>query len=364
MALASFALRRLARSVLTLLSVVAITFMLFWAFPTGPENFVYADKIAHHTITDADVADANHQLGLDRPKVVQFADYVAHLARGDLGKRWLGTRVDLHHRITAQEPVGPSVLPFLWITLSILVGGAALVLLLSVPLGALAGTRIGSWTDRGISTVSVLFVCTHPMMLGLMLGSAAHRFGWFDTDGYCPIRGVSGPLDAGPQLIGQAPCGGIVDWTTHLILPWLTFALLFLALYTRMIRASVAEAMHEDYVRTARAKGASEARVVGRHVLPTASLRVLTMVGMEVGTALGVAAYIEAAFHIRGLGTLAIFSMGGGSAGLDLPFVLALVVVITLVVVIGTFVVDVLHAWLDPRRGDVDRTKSLVGGVF
>jgi peptide/nickel transport system permease protein len=362
---ASFVARRFVRAVITLLSVILITFILFWSFPTGPEQYVYGDKIEHHTVTDADVADARHQLGLDRPKVVQAVDYVAHLARGDFGKRWQGTTVDLQHRITSQPPVGPSVFPFLWITLSILLGGALLVLALSVPLGAIAGTRIGSWTDRGISVMTVLFICTHPMMLGLMLGSAAHKFGWFLTDGYCPLN--PGPVGS-PQTIffaGTTPtCGGLAAWTTHLILPWITFALLFLALYTRMIRSSVADTMHEDFVRTARAKGASEARVVRRHVLPTASLRVLTMVGMEVGTAIGVAAYIEAAFHIRGLGTLAIFSMGGGSVGLDLPFVLALVVVITLVVVIGTFVIDVLHAALDPRRSEIERTKSFVGGVI
>ena len=113
----------------------------------------------------------------------------------------------------------------------------------------------------------------------------------------------------------SSPAAAPVDWATHLILPWLTFALLFLALYTRMIRASVAETIHEDFVRTARAKGASQTRVLARHVLPSAGLRVLTMVGMEIGTAIGVCIYIESAFSIDGLGpTPSTFSEAAGSS--------------------------------------------------
>ncbi len=169
-------------------------------------------------------------------------------------------------------------------------------------------------------------------------------------------------------MAGQdAICGGLTDWTTHLILPWTTFALLFLALYTRMIRLSVAETLHEDFVRTARAKGAGENRVLAFHVLPTASLRVLTMIGMEIGTAIGVAIYVEAAFGIRGLGRLSVVAMTGANRSLDLPLVLAVVSVITVLVVVGNLVVDLLYAVLDPRAGRETapaRTKSLAGGVF
>jgi peptide/nickel transport system permease protein len=356
MRFASFVVRRTARATLTLLAVILITFLLFRAFPTGPEIFVYPDKIAHGTITDADVHRARAQLGLDRPLLVQYLDYVGRLARGDLGTRWLGIRTDPTGRIVSRPPVRPDLFPYVRITLAILLGGAVLVLLLAVPLGAVAGTRIGSWTDRGISFFALVGVCIHPMMLGLILGSAARGLGWLSTDGYCPL--VRGPTDT---------CGGFSAWSSHLVLPWLTFALLFLALYTRVVRASVAETVHEEYVRTARAKGASELRVVGRHVLPSASLKVLTMIGMEIGTAIGVAAYIEAAFHIRGLGTLAVFTLGGGSRGVDLPFTLALVVVITLIVVVGNLVVDILHGALDPRTAGTattPQTKSLAGGVI
>jgi peptide/nickel transport system permease protein len=132
-----------------------------------------------------------------------------------------------------------------------------------------------------------------------------------------------------------------------------------------MIRVSVAETLHEDFVRTARAKGAGETRVLAHHVLPSASLRVLTMAGMEIGAAIGVAIFVEAAFGMRGLGRLAVTAMGSANRALDLPLVLAVVTVITVVVVVGNLVVDLLYALLDPRAGRETvrtRTKSLAGG--
>jgi peptide/nickel transport system permease protein len=148
-----------------------------------------------------------------------------------------------------------------------------------------------------------------------------------------------------------------------MVLPWITFALLFLALYTRMIRASVAETLPEDFVRTARAKGASELRILSRHVLPNASLGILTMIGMEIGTAIGVCIYIEAAFGITGVANGSISAL----VDLNLPVILGYVTVITLFVVIGNLVVDALYAVIDPRvRFNIERTrtKSLAGGVI
>jgi peptide/nickel transport system permease protein len=133
-----------------------------------------------------------------------------------------------------------------------------------------------------------------------------------------------------------------------------------------MIRTTVADTLHQDYIRTARAKGAGETRVMTRHVLPNAGLRILTMVGMEIGTAIGVCIYIEAAFGISGLGSMAVTAMFG-TVALDLPLILAVVVVITAIVVIGNLAVDLLYAFIDPRAGQALRdkeTKSLAGGVI
>ena len=179
---------------------------------------------------------------------------------------------------------------------------------------------------------------------------------WLPIGGYCTFvqaRGAAGLAPGRLSAVRRARSTG----RQSLILPWFTFAFLFLALYTRMIRASVSESLHEDYVRTARAKGARERRVMARHVLPNASLRVLTMVGMDIGTALGVAVFVEFAYGFFGLARLSINAMTGDptAEATDLPMLLAVVTVIALIVVIGNLIVDTLYAVVDPRTGAADR---------
>jgi peptide/nickel transport system permease protein len=128
-------------------------------------------------------------------------------------------------------------------------------------------------------------------------------------------------------------------------------SLIFLALYTRMIRAGVSDTLHADFVRTRAREGASELRVLRSHVLPPAGMRVPTMVAMEVGTAIGVCIYIETAFGMQSLGRESVFAMGGAHGQIDLPFALAIVTLVTAVVVVGNLVVDVLHAIADGARG-------------
>ncbi|HST14581.1 MAG TPA: ABC transporter permease [Gaiellaceae bacterium] len=354
MRVARFLIRRLVTGLFTLCALLALTFVVYWALPSQPSRFVYpyAQQLSNYQ-----VAHANHLLGLDRSKPVQYVDYLRQLAHGDVGRFWTGSQL-VDNKKLEQTPIGPTLFPSLRITLSIIFGGAVLVVLLALPLGTLAGRRIGSVEDRAISGFTLVGICTHPMVLGLILASTFGTIGlgWLPSDGYCPL--FRGPTDQ---------CGGAGAWSEHLILPWLTFALLFLALYTRMVRISIAETLHEDYVRTARAKGLPERRVLQSHVLPSASLRVLTMVGMEIGTAIGVCIYVEAAFRFNGLGRQAVIAMGGASFGIDLPFTLAIVFLISVIVIVGNLAVDVLYAVLDPRAGRETargREKPLVGGVF
>src|SRR6266705_1803191 len=140
-------------------------------------------------------------------------------------------------------------------------------------------------------------------------------------------------------------CGGPVQWAYHLILPWATFAILFAALYVRMIRANVIETMNEDYVRTARAKGAPERVVIRRHVLRNAMLPVVTMLGMDIAVALGGAVFVEQVFSLPGLGHWAVLSV----FTFDLPTVTGVVIFASLAVIILNLVVDLLYAWIDPR---------------
>jgi peptide/nickel transport system permease protein len=360
--LAPYLLRRTFAGLGTLVAMVTITFLMYWALSPQPGRFVYPQGIK---ITQFQLKDGAHRLGADRPKLTQYADWWWHLAHGSFGHEWTGAVLSDNKLTTS--PIAPVIYPALRETLSILVGGAALVLLFSLPLGAIAGKRIGSLSDRTISLVALVGVCTHPIVVGTLLQKLfSVHLNWTPYGGYCSFIQHSPP----PGMpAGFVPCGGPVDWATHLILPWITFALLFLALYTRMIRASVADTIHEDYVRTARAKGATETRVMARHVLPNAGLRVLTMVGMDIGTALGVAIFVEGAFGMYGLARLSVYAMVGSDnvGALDLPLLLAVVTVITAIVVIGNLVVDLLYAVVDPRTGvshRPGRTKEIAAGVM
>jgi peptide/nickel transport system permease protein len=349
-----FLLWRVVRAVLTLLTIMALTVGMYFAIERNPPvQFFYNQVSRGVPATPEETQLVNHLFLLDRSKIGVYFDSVAHIARGDFGQY---ETID-NDKIVETGPIGPAYFSATRATLSILLGGAAIVLLLSIPLGAIAGSRIGSWTDRIISFGALALVCVHPMMLGLVLRSAGNSVDWLPTSGYCPL--IKGSHDV---------CGGPVDWASHLALPWLTFGLLFLALYTRIVRATVADTVHQDYVRTARAKGASSPRVLVHHVLPSASTRILTMIGLETGTAIGVCIYLEAAFRIPGLGTAAVQQLGGNSLPyLYLPADLAIVVLITLVVVVANLVVDLLYSVTDPRitaQFQARQNKDAVGGVF
>ena len=351
MRLFTFFLRRLGAALFTLVAMITLTFVLFWAIPSDPANFVY--PAAQH-LTDYQLKHANHLLGVDRPLVEQWASYLWHLVRFQFGTQWAGSQVNGQQDLV-RLPIGPQLASAVPETLSIIFGGAFLVVLLAIPLGAVSGRRIGSKTDRTIGLVTLVGICTHPMVVGLTLATAiGAQLRWLPAGGYCPLIPSQGSY-----------CGGPVDWASHLALPWITFALLFLALYTRMIRATVSETMHADYIRTARAKGVSERRLMTRHVLPNAGLRILTMVGMEIGTAIGVCIFIETAFGFGGLGRLSVTALFG-TVGLDLPLILAVVTVITTIVVLGNLLVDMLYAVIDPRAGQALRereSRAIAGAI-
>jgi peptide/nickel transport system permease protein len=178
-------------------------------------------------------------------------------------------------------------------------------------------------------------ISAHPVWIGLtfayVVGYRLHL---------TPIAGYANffhPLYAQP--------GGPAQWAYHLLLPWFTLAILYAALYVRMIRANVMETMNEDFVRTARAKGASEARVMRAHILRNALLPIVTMLGMDVGLVLGGAIFTETVFSIQGLGAQTIAALNN----YDSPTVLGILVFATTVIIVMNLLVDVVYAWVDPR---------------
>jgi peptide/nickel transport system permease protein len=222
------------------------------------------------------------------------------------------------------------------VTASLVFGGVFFWMLLAVPIGILSALRPRSLLDRASMTFVLIGISAHPVWIGLILAYFfGYKLAWFPIAGYCDV--INPPEGAS--------CGGPADWTYHMILPWVTFAVLFAASYARMIRANVMDTLGEDYVRTARAKGAPEGLVIRRHVLRNALLPVVTMLGLDIGVALGGAIFTEAIFNLPGLGRLALNSV----LNLDLPTMQGVVVFATLAIIVFNLVVDVVYAYIDPR---------------
>jgi peptide/nickel transport system permease protein len=220
------------------------------------------------------------------------------------------------------------------VTASLVFGGAILWLTLSVPLGILSALRPRSMLDRVGMLFVLIGISAHPVWIGLIFSYViGYKLGWTPITGYCDFFNPS------------TDCGGPVQWAYHLILPWATFAILFAALYVRLIRASVMETVQEDYVRTARAKGASEAVVVKDHVVRNALLPIVTILGLDVGAALGGAIFTETIYSLPGLGQTALNSI----ATFDLPVTMGIVVFGTVCIIFVNLVVDILYSVIDPR---------------
>jgi peptide/nickel transport system permease protein len=183
-------------------------------------------------------------------------------------------------------------------------------------------------------TFVLVGISAHPVWIGLIFAFIfGYKLGWTPITGYCNAINPVGS------------CGGPAQWAYHLILPWITFSLVFAALYTRMIRANVVEALNEDYVRTARAKGAPESLVMRNHVLRNALLPVVTMLGMDISIALGGAIFTESVYSLPGLGRTLIQSLDTE----DMPIMVGIVVFATVCIVIINLIVDLLYAVIDPR---------------
>ncbi len=345
-----YAVRRLGASILLLLGLTLITFTLYYTIPANPAGFLI-DLSPGKQHTPAEIAKAEKALGVDKPIWEQYGLYVWRAVHGDLGIAFTGTRfVPLSDQRTGQA-VGPAVVHAAMVTGSVVLGGAVFALLLAIPLGAIAGSRPRSLTDRTILVVSLIGICTHPLVVALLLQQFPGRqWGIAPAGGYCPFFGAA------------EGCGGPADWASHLVLPWITFALFFLAVYTRLVRVRMIEVMDEPFIRTAAAKGASRSRVVRHHALRNALGPVLTLVGMDIGLALGIALYIESVYRLPGLGLTTLTALNGG-AGYDLPTILGVVLVIGLVIVIANFVIDLVILWMDPRAAQAGTRRSAVGRV-
>src|SRR5712692_7939489 len=256
----TYIVRRVFSGVLIVFALTWLAFALFWLIPSEPWRAIVFDP---HP-TRAEIKAANHKLGVDRPVVVQYGKFVWRIVRHfDFGKTYNG------------YDVKPSIERALPVTWSIVGGGAVLLFLLAVPLGTLSALRANTALDRGILMVSIGGVALHPFIIGLGLRSVfVSKLHWLPPFYYCPLRGSAqvtncAPGDAmsGYSFCTYHACGGVGSWASHLALPWLTFAIIFLPLYMRMVRGAVIDVLDQQYVLTARAKGAGLIRLLRSHVL-------------------------------------------------------------------------------------------------
>lgn len=316
-----FLIRRLLWAVLLFIGVTLITYVLFFLVPADPARLA-----AGKSATSEDVARVEQQLGLDRPVYEQYGLFLKRLVVDRSLGRSYANRRSVNEMVIEAAPV----------TAALVAGGAILWMLVALPIGIFSALRPRSLLDRSAMIFVLIGISAPVVWIGLLLQYfIGFRLAWTPNAGYCD---VINPPDG-------AQCGGPWDWFYHMILPWTTFAILFAASYARMIRANVMDTLGEDYVRTARAKGAPESVVIRRHVLRNALLPVVTMLGLDVGVALGGAIFTEAIFNLPGLGRLALNSV----LNLDLPTVQGVVVFATLAIIVLNLVVDVLYAYIDPR---------------
>lgn len=345
-------LRRFAVAIVLLWILSVITFVIYLKVPADPAGFLIDMQHA----SPAQIAKAHHLLGTDKPAVVQYGKYMWRLLHGDFGLSW--PTVVFFNGVVQGAPVGRLVWQAALVTGSLVLGGFVLLLLVAVPLGTFAATRPRSLLDRLSLGLSVAAISTHPLVVGLLLQLfVGNKWKLLPSSGYCTVPHPSAAaIDAWRRFAPAGvpePCGGVGQWAEHLVLPWITFALFFVALYMRIVRARMLEVLEEPWIRTARAKGASELRVVRSHALRNAIAPVVTMTAMDAGMAIGIAMYIETVFGLPGLGRTLIRALAGFQ-GYDLPVILAVTLVAAAAIIVLNLLADLVLLAVDPtvaRRG-------------
>jgi len=304
--------RRLLGTIPVMLVVAVFIFLMLRLTPSDP-----AAVIAGDNATTEQVAQIRTQLGLDRPMVEQFFIWSGKVLRGDLGESFFFKK-------TVASLIGERIEP----TLSLALFTMVLAVLIAVPLGVLAAHRQGSWIDRIVMGFSVLgFSMPSFVVAYLLIYLFAVWLNWLPVQGY--------------QRIAE----GLGGWVRGLVLPSLTLSVIFVALIARMTRTSMLEVLSEDYIRTARAKGQSERKVLFRHALRNAAVPIVTVIGLAVALLIGGVIGTESVFTIPGLGRLTVDAV----LARDYPTIQAVILLFSFVYVMINLTVDMMYTLLDPR---------------
>lgn len=315
--MARFLVRRILTGLIVLWIVATGTFFLFFARPVQ----IVARELAGRAATPQIIDEVIRNLGLDQPIMVQYWHFLDNYAHGNFGLSYF-----------TGEPVKTILAQDLPITASVVVGGVVLWLIVGLAVGILSATRARSLFDR-VSTVGVLagismpvFVLGELLIIGVFLPLNQHGVSWVQT-GYYPLS------------------QGLIPWMGHMILPWITLATVQAAVYTRLSRGSLLDTLGEDFIRTARAKGLSETRVIYRHGLRAALTPVVSQLGIDIGALLGGVIVVEQVFGLPGLGSDAVQAI----ATSNLPVIIGFVLIASVFVVAANIIVDMAYALLDPR---------------
>jgi len=312
----SFLLRRIAAVLPVLLVVSLVVFLILRLAPGDP-----AAAIAGNNATNQDIAQIRTQLGLDSSIPVQYGIWIGRVLQGDLG-----------YSFYLSKPVTELIAQRIEPTLALAVGTVILAVLVAVPLGTLAAWRLGGWLDRLLSGFSVAGFSIPVFVIGyLLIYLFAIRLEWLPVQGYKSLLGAAG---AGPWA-----------WMRQLILPWMTLAMIYVALIARVTRASVSEALTEDYIRTARAKGLTERAVLLHHALVNAAVPIVTVIGIGIALLIGGVVVTETVFAIPGLGSLTVDAV----LNRDFPVIQGLVLLFSVSYVMVNLLVDLSYLFLDPR---------------
>jgi peptide/nickel transport system permease protein len=317
--MALYIVRRVLWAAVVVLIVLLLTFAVFYLMPAGDPALRFAGK----SPTPESLALVRERLGLDKPWYEQYGKYVKNVTTGD-EYGWPGLGYSYVSNVSVLSEVKERAPR----TLLLIAGAAIIWLVLGVSIGVLSAVRRRSVVDRAAMGFVLIGISSPVFWLGLMaLFIFWKKLGWTGGTGYVPLT--------------EDPRG----FFSHMILPWSVLALLFAAIYARMTRNTLLDTLGEDYIRTARAKGLTERKVITHHALRASLIPIITMFGMDVALLVGGAIITESVFNIQGLGWLAIDS----TLNQDLPVVLGVVTVGAIAVVVMNLFVDIAYAFLDPR---------------
>lgn len=309
----SYVIKRVLATIPVMVVVAAFVFLMLRLSPGDPASVIAGDYA-----TAEDIVRIREQLGLNEPILVQFTKWIGALAQGDLG-------TSIFTNLPVTTLIAQRIEPTLMLTITTII----FTVLVAVPLGTLAAWKAGSWVDRGVMLFSVAGFSVPVFVLGyILIYVISIKLQWL------PVQGYRSMFEH-----------GLWPFLQHIIMPTLTLSVIFIALIARMTRASVMEVLQEDYVRTARAKGQSEIKVLLRHALRNAAVPIVTVIGIGIALLIGGVVVTESVYNIPGLGRLVLDAV----LARDYPIIQGLILFFSFIYILINLIIDLSYTLFDPR---------------